>query len=281
MRQSVNVRQQQAWNGYEGEHWARNQERWDAVNEGFNAPLLDDAAILPADSVLDIGCGAGATTRLGARRAAEGRVTGVDLSGPMLDRARTTTRAEHLNNVTFEQGDAQVHPLAGRDFDVAISRYGVMFFADPVAAFTNIGGGLRPGGRMVFICAAGAEGNEWLEALASLRDCLPVGDFGATGRPGMFSLADPTRVEEVLKAAAFTRFRIRPVEGHGRWGQGAGDAADFLLDSGPGRNLLQQVDTETGDRARRRLTETLRPYEDAQGVVRMRSSAWLVTAERP
>ncbi|MEU2069954.1 MULTISPECIES: class I SAM-dependent methyltransferase [Streptomyces griseus group] len=281
MRQSVNIQQEQAWNGYEGEHWARHQERWDAVNEGFNASLLDAAAILPADAVLDIGCGAGATTRLAAHRAAEGRATGVDLSGPMLDRARATTRAEHLGNVTFEQGDAQVHPLAGRGFDVAISRYGVMFFADPVAAFTNIGGGLRPGGRMAFICAAGAEGNEWLEALASLRDCLPVGDFGATGGPGMFSLADPARVEEVLKAAAFTCIRIRPAEAPGRWGQGAGDAADFLFDSGPGRHLLQQVDTETGDRARRRLTETLRPYEDAQGVVWMRSSAWLVTAERP
>ncbi|MEU1213724.1 class I SAM-dependent methyltransferase [Streptomyces sp. NPDC005790] len=281
MRQSVNVQQEQAWNGYEGAHWARNQDRWDAVNEGFNAPLLDVASIQSADAVLDIGCGAGATTRLAARRAAEGRATGVDLSGPMLDRARATTHAERLGNVTFEQGDAQVHPLFGRNFDVAISRYGVMFFADPVAAFTNIGGGLRPGGRIAFICAAGAEGNEWLHALATLRDWLPVGEFGATGGPGMFSLADPDRVEEVLKAAAFTRIRTRHVEAHGRWGEGARDAADFLLGSGPGRHLLQQVDAETGDRARRRLTEELRPYEDAQGVVRMRSSAWLVTAERP
>ncbi|MGP3987145.1 class I SAM-dependent methyltransferase [Streptomyces sp. 3N207] len=280
MQQSANAEQEQAWNGYEGDHWARNQDRWDAVNEGFNQPLLAAADIAPGDAVLDIGCGAGATTRLAARRATDGHATGVDLSGPQLERARATTRAEHLDNVTFEQGDAQVHPLAGRDFDVAISRYGVMFFADPVAAFTNIARGLRTEGRLAFICAAGAEGNEWLQTLAELRDHLPVGGFGATGGPGMFSLADPARVREVLTAAGFTDIAVRHTEADGRWGQGAQDAADFLFDSGPGRHLLTQVDRETGARARRELTELLRSHEDAEGTVRLRSSAWLVTAVR-
>ncbi|MFE0874499.1 class I SAM-dependent methyltransferase [Streptomyces smyrnaeus] len=281
MQQIVNSEQAQAWNGYEGRHWARNQERWDAVNEGFDQPLLDAAALTPGDSVLDIGCGAGATTRLAARRATDGHATGVDLSGPMLERAEASARAEHLDNVTFEQGDAQVHPLAGRGFDVAISRYGVMFFADPVAAFTNIGRGLRPGGRLAFICAADAEQNEWLQALAELRDHLPIGEFGATGGPGMFSLADPARVREVLTPAGFTDIAVEHTEAAGRWGQGAQDAADFLLDSGPGRHLLGQVDAEAGARARHALVELLRSHEDTEGVVRLRSSAWLVTAVRP
>jgi SAM-dependent methyltransferase len=189
MRQNIDVQRQQAWNGHEGAHWARNPDRWDAVNEGFDAPLLDAAAIKPADAVLDIGCGTGATTRLAARRAADGRATGVDLSGLMLERARATSHAERLGNLTFERGDAQVHPLAGRDFDVAISRYGVMFFTDPVAAFTNIGCGLRRGGRMAFICAAGDEGNEWLQALTGLRDCLPLSDFGVARRTAGHVLA--------------------------------------------------------------------------------------------
>ncbi|MGI5347119.1 class I SAM-dependent methyltransferase [Streptomyces sp. CA-250714] len=281
MQQTANTKQEQAWNGYEGTHWARNQDRWDAVNEGFNQPLLEAAALAPGDAVLDIGCGAGATTRLAARRAVDGHATGLDISGPQLESARATTDAERLGNVAFEQGDAQVHPLAGRDFDVAISRYGVMFFADPVAAFSNIARGLRTGGRLAFVCAADAERNEWLQALAALRDLLPLGGFGVTGGPGMFSLADPARIREVLTAAGFTDLAVQHAEADGRWGQGARDAADFLLDSGPGRQLLAQVDQETGTRARQALTERLRPHEDPQGTVRLRSSAWLVTAVRP
>ncbi|MBO8193081.1 methyltransferase domain-containing protein [Streptomyces oryzae] len=281
MQQNPNAEQEQAWNGYEGVHWARNQDRWDAVNEGFNQPLLDAAAITPGDTVLDIGCGAGATTRLAARRATDGHATGVDLSDPQLERASASAQAERLDNVTFEQGDAQVHPLAGRDFDVAISRFGVMFFEDPVAAFRNIADGLRAGGRLAFICAADAERNEWLQALTELRSHLPVGGFGATGGPGMFSLADPARVREVLTAAGFTDIDVQHAEAYGRWGQGAEDATDFLFASGPGRHLLAQVDPEAGARARRELTELLRTHEDAEGTVRLRSSAWLVTAVHP
>lgn len=279
MEHIVNTEQEQAWNGYEGAHWARNQARWDAVNEGFNEMLLDAAAPGREDSVLDVGCGAGATTRLVARRAADGHATGVDLSRPMLERARESARAEHLGNVTFEHGDAQVHPLAGRGFDVAISRFGVMFFADPVAAFANIGSGLRAGGRAAFL-VAGGDGNEWIQALAGLRDVLPLGGFGATGGPGMFSLADPGRVQEVLTAAGFTGLTVEPVEAYGRWGRDAEDATVFLMGSGPGRHLLSQVDEATGERARSRLTDILRPYEK-DGAVRLRSTAWLVTAVRP
>ncbi|GGT20925.1 methyltransferase [Streptomyces kurssanovii] len=279
MEHIVNTEQEQAWNGYEGTHWARNQDRWDAVNEGFNEALLTAAAVGREDSVLDIGCGAGATTRLAARRAADGHATGVDLSRPMLERARESARAEHLGNVTFEHGDAQVHALAGRGFDVAISRFGVMFFADPVAAFANIGGGLRSGGRAAFL-VAGGDGNEWIQALAGLRDVLPMGGFGATGGPGMFSLADPGRVREVLTGAGFTGVTVEPAEAYGRWGRDAEDATAFLMGSGPGRHLLSQVDEATGERARRRLTDILRPYEK-DGAVRLRSTAWLVTAVRP
>ncbi|MEU0087617.1 methyltransferase domain-containing protein [Streptomyces sp. NPDC006274] len=280
MAHIVNTEQEQAWNGYEGTHWARNQDRWDAINEGFNDVLLTAAAIRPADAVLDIGCGAGATTRLAARRAPEGRATGVDLSRPMLERARATAHAEGIGNVTFEHGDAQVHPLAGRDFDVVLSRFGVMFFGDPEAAFTNIGSGLRAGGRAAFVVAADGGGNEWIQALSGLRDLLPLGGFGAADGPGMFSLADPDRVREVLTAGGFTHIGIERAEAYGRWGRDAEDATAFLMGSGPGRHLLSQVDEATGERARRALADILRGYE-RDGAVRLRSVAWLVTAERP
>lgn len=280
MSSIVNIEQAQAWNGYEGSQWAQNQERWDAVNAGFNEPLLTAAAIDPYDRVLDIGCGAGMTTRLAARRARSGQALGVDLSGPMLGRARETARREGVGNVAFEHGDAQAYAFEAGTFDVAISRFGVMFFADPVAAFTNIGRALRPGGRVAFVCAAEAEGNEWLQAVAALRDILPLGGFGAPGGPGMFSMADPANLREVLSAAGYEGIDTTHAEAYGTWGRDAEDAAAFLLDSGPGHHLINQVAQDVRDVARRRLVDTLRPHEQ-EGALRLRSTAWLVTAHRP
>ncbi|MFE4801719.1 class I SAM-dependent methyltransferase [Streptomyces sp. NPDC056708] len=280
MEHVANTDQAHAWNGYEGTQWARNQDRWDAVNNAFNGPLLDAAAIGAREHVLDVGCGAGSTTRLAARRAAEGRAMGLDLSAPMLERARESTRDEGPSNASFTQGDAQSHPFAPDTFDVAISRYGLMFFADPVAAFINIASALRPGGRLAFVCPAEADGNEWLQALVALRGILPFGEFGAPGSPGMFSLADPERTVRLLSDAGFEASDAVRVHADGVWGRDAGDAAEFLLGSGPGRHLLEQVGSEEQRLARRTLANALRPHERGDAVL-LRSSSWLVTARRP
>lgn len=279
MDRLVNTVQAEAWNGYEGEQWARSQDRWDAVNDGFNQPLLDAAAISEADSVLDVGCGAGRTTRLAARRARLGNALGLDLSGPMLGKARESALREGVENVSFLQGDAQVHAFDAEGFDAVISRYGMTFFADAIAAFTNLHHALRPGGRLAFICAAEAEANEWLEALASLKDLLPLGGFGKPGGPGMFSLTDPDRIRALLTAGGFTEVGVQRIEVPGKWGTDAADAAAFLLDSGPGRHLLDQVTPQEQAQARKALTTALRRYE-ADGAVWLRSSSWLVTAVR-
>ncbi|GGW54962.1 methyltransferase [Streptomyces lucensis JCM 4490] len=277
----VNTEQAHAWNGSEGAHWARHQDRWNAVNEGFNGPLLDAAGIAGHHRVLDLGCGSGQTTRLAALRAPRGSAMGLDLSGPMLAEARVGADREGVVNVSFAQGDAQVYPFEAAMFDSAISRYGVMFFGDPVAAFGNVGRALRPGGRLAFVCPADPLLNGWVAAVASLRDLLPVGDFGAPGLPGMFSLAEPDRVREVLTAAGFTDVAVEHAEAYGTWGRGAEDAAEFLLGTGPGRHLMEQAGTTARARARRRLTDHLRDHEAADGTVRLRSTAWLVTAVRP
>jgi SAM-dependent methyltransferase len=250
------------------------------VNSGFNEPLFAAAAIGVKDRVLDVGCGAGRTTLLAAQQASSGRVVGLDLSAPMLESARASARRAQVSRVSFEQGDAQVRAFEPDSFDVVISRYGVMFFADPVAAFTTIGRALRPGGRMAFICGADAGANEWLQAVATLRDILPMGGLGDPGGPGMFSLADPDRIREVLSAAGFRSISVTPAEARGEWGRDAADAADFLLGSGPGRHLMDQVGQESRERARRALTDVLRTHEE-NGAVRLRSTAWLVTARRP
>ncbi|WP_217250924.1 class I SAM-dependent methyltransferase [Streptomyces sp. AC602_WCS936] len=281
MSQIVNTEQAQAWNGPEGAHWARNQDRWNAVNEGFNEPLLDAAGITDSHRTLDLGCGSGQTTRLAALRAPRGSATGLDLSGPMLAEARSRAASEGIANVTFTQGDAQAHPFEPGVFDVAISRYGVMFFSDPEAAFRNIGRALRPGGRLAFVCPAEPSLNGWVTAMTALRDIVPLGDFDAPGLPGMFSLASPGRLRAVLTAAGFSGVAVDRVEAYGTWGRGADDATEFLLNTGPGRHFLGQVDAAAQVRVRRALTDHLRGHEAADGTVRLRSTSWLVTADRP
>ena len=277
----ANVDQAAAWNGYEGEHWAANQARWDAVNGEFNEPLVAAAAIGDEHRVLDVGCGNGQTTLLAARRAARGSAVGVDLSGPMLARARTTAAAEGITNVTFEQGDAQVHPFPASTFDVAISRFGIMFFSDPVAAFANIGRGLRPGGRLAFLSMQDLSRSEMFRVpITAIAPLVRPPDFSAGGGPGMFALADPGRVKEVLTAAGFEHVVVTGVERLACWGSDAGDSAGFFLESRPGHALLGDADADTVDRVRSALAEALRPYEQPGGV-RLPLAAWLVTATRP
>ncbi|MGW4698105.1 class I SAM-dependent methyltransferase [Kitasatospora cineracea] len=284
MPATANTAQSDAWNGPEGRHWSDHQDRWNAVNEGFNAPLLAVAAIDARTRVLDVGCGAGQTTRLAARTAAA--TLGLDLSGPMLATARALAAAEGLGDrIAFEQGDAQVHPLPAAAFDVAISRFGVMFFADPVAAFTNLARALRPGGRLAFVCMADPARTEWVRLYGTVRDLLgvPAPEPGPADGPGMFSLADPAVVHRTLDAAGFDRVRTEPVESAGRFGADPADAADLLLGSGPGRHLLTLLDPEhpadAAPRARAAFTAALAPHHGPDGV-RLRTAAHLVTAVR-
>ncbi|MEU3286062.1 class I SAM-dependent methyltransferase [Streptomyces longwoodensis] len=281
MSDIVNTEQAQAWNGPEGAHWARHLDRWNAVNEGFNAPLFDAAEITSGHRTLDFGCGSGQTTRLAALRAPQGHALGLDLSGPLMAEARNCAKREGIGNVSFTQGDAQAHPFVAGAFDAAISRYGVMFFDDPVAAFGNVGRALRPGGRLAFVCPADAMLNDWVTAMATLRDFLPVGGFGQPGLPGMFSLAAPDRIRDILTAAGFTGITVSQTQAYGAWGHGAEDAAEFLLGTGPGRHLMEQADTTAQARARRTLTDHLRDHEATDGTVRLRSTSWLVVADRP
>lgn len=273
----VNGNQTQAWNGYEGQHWADEYERYNRANDGMNQPLLDAAAITEADRVLDVGCGTGRTTRLAARLATHGHATGLDLSGPMLARARGLATTEGIGNVTFQQGDAQVYPLPDNGFDVAISRGGVMFFDDPMAAFGNINRALRPAGRLAFV---GPKDNsmsgDFARALAPLWHLMRKHTQRDTA-PGPASLGSPDRIAEVLGAAGFTDIASTSITVGMAFGDNAADAAEFMFAMGPMRFNLAGVAQEDIDRTKAAVIDSLLPYEQADGV-RLTAQMWLVHA---
>ncbi|WP_431043364.1 class I SAM-dependent methyltransferase [Streptomyces sp. P1-3] len=278
MTRIVNTQQAEAWNGYEGEHWAAHDDRYDAVNSGFNDVLLDAAAIGERDRVLDIGCGNGQLTRLAARRAPLGQTVGVDLSAPMLARARTRAAEEGVPNVAFTQDDVQVRAFPDGGFDTAVSRFGVMFFADPVAAFNNVARALRPGGRLAFLCMTTLDGTDLGTVLDAMSAHMPR-PTGPDGT-GPTSFADPARVHTVLTAAGFADVRCDHVEADQVWGRDVPDAAAFLGDWGPVAFHLRQAGPDAAARARQALTDALRPFARPDAV-RTRGTAWLVTAGRP
>lgn len=268
----VNTHQAEAWNGYEGQHWAGHHDRYDAMNGAFNDHLLRH--VRPGDRVLDVGCGTGQITRLAARR---GRAaTGIDLSEPMLAKARELAAAEGVDAVSFVRGDAQVHNLGEGTFDLAMSRFGVMFFADPVAAFRNIGRALAPGGRVAFLVLRDIP--DLNTARAAMMAHLPPPPESPDGTSPA-SFADPGYVTEVFTAAGYGEVAVTPVEADQVWGRDAEDAAGFLAAWGPIKFLLSRAEPAAAERAVAALVPALRPYE-RDGAVRLRCLASLITAVR-
>jgi SAM-dependent methyltransferase len=277
----VNTHQAEAWNGYEGRHWADNQERYDAGSEEYNAILFDAAGIRDTDHVLDVGCGTGQTTRIAAERAGGGEVLGVDLSVPMLARARELAAAEGLGNIRFEHGDAQVLPFPKGEFDVAISRFAIMFFGDPVAAFANIRQALRPGGRIAFLAMNASPRNELLPVFANVGKHITVPEPADQPKSaGPLSLADPERVRSIFESAGYADVRSSAVEASTLWGTDVDDAVEFICGWGPVRHAFTFATQAQVDAVRLDLAAALSSYETPDGIW-LRGTANLITAVNP
>ena len=281
----VNTAQAEQWNsGEDVAHWINNQARYDRMNKPFTALILDAAALRPGSHVLDVGCGCGGTTLAAARLIAPGQAVGVDLSDPMLARAQAGAEAAGLGNAVFERGDAQVRPLGQDRFDAVISRFGIMFFADPVAAFANIRSATRPAGRLVFVCWQPLAANQWLlvPRAALSEHVLPPAVLGPGNGPGMFAFADSDRVGQILAAAGWRDIEITsehvPILVGG--GGSVEDAVGFLRTGSMARMMLAGADAGTVDRAIASLRSALAPYADAEGV-HLGAAVWLVQATAP
>lgn len=276
----ANVEMAAAWDGEEGGSWARDWQRYDRSIRRYQKVLDTASGIDREERVLDIGCGNGESSRAAARAASLGSVLGVDLSKAMLERARGLSAAEGLMNVEFEQADGQIHPFEPGAYDVAISRFGAMFFSDRAAALRNIHRATRGGGRLVMLAWQGLNRNEWMQeirvALSAGRD-LPD---PSPGVPGPFGLADPAGVRGALEAAGYEDVAISSVEEPVLAGTDAEDAYRFFCGTGMARGLLDDLSGRTRSGALRSLLAMLEAHTTAEGV-ELGSAAWLITARRP
>jgi SAM-dependent methyltransferase len=264
-----------------GEHRVMHAALLDDEIRPHNERFRAAARVGPGDRVLDIGCGTGQSTREAARAAADGSVLGVDLSAPAIELARQLTARERLSNVSYLRADVQVHPFPAGYFDVCISRFGTMFFADPVAAFANIGAALRPGGRLVMLVWQARERNEWSTAIrrAIAGPDVSVPDQGAHS-PDPFALGDPESARGVLAASGFTGAGFAEVDEPVYYGPDPDVAYDLVLGLRDPKELLAGLDAVAAGQARRRLRAVLAEHDTGSGVY-FGSRAWIVAARRP
>lgn len=277
---TANAAQAEYWNADEARHWVVEQDRYDRMLAPFGARLLETAAVAPDGRVLDVGCGTGATTCDAARTAARGHAHGVDISRSMVEAARERARREGLTNVDFDVADAQTHAF-DPDFDVAISRFGVMFFDDPIAAFANLRAALKPGaGRFVFVCWQPVLENEWMVVpITAVAQHVPLPQPPAPGTPGPFSLGERDRIMTVLEGAGFRDAAIEPIDQPVLLAGGGtvDDAVTFVRRTGMARLMLSDAPDDVVARALDAIRDALGPYVTADGV-RLGSAAWLVRA---
>jgi SAM-dependent methyltransferase len=278
-RAGANAQQAAEWDGPAGAHRTRYAAVFDAEDRPHNERFRAATGVTQRDRVLDIGCGTGLSTRDAARAATAGSALGIDLSAQMLEHARRISREEGLTNIGFEQADAQVHRFPAGGFDVAISKFGSMFFDDPVAAFGNVGHALRPGGRLVLMVWQARELNAWS---TTIRDAI-AGDAElppptATG-PSPFSLGDPAVAGGILAAAGFTEVTFTDVREPVHYGPDAAVALDVVSGLRSTRDLLAGMDAGQAAEAVARLRATLAAHQTGDGVL-FDARTWIIAARR-
>jgi SAM-dependent methyltransferase len=275
----------QYWNDSAGPIWVAQQEKLDAQIGPLGALARERAAIRAGERVLDVGCGCGSTTlELANAVGATGQVVAVDISRPMLELAQRRARAAGLDDrIAFRLEDAQVADFGAASADLVFSRFGVMFFADPVAAFANLRRALRPGGRLAFVCWQPRDKNPWM--MAPVLAAAPHIQFPAPpppDAPGPFAFGDAARVRGILEAAGFAKVAHeavnRPIK---LAGDSVDDALDLFLQIGPLGALLREVKPGEQQRARviGAVREVIESFRTPRGL-EAGAGAWIVTAQR-
>jgi ubiquinone/menaquinone biosynthesis C-methylase UbiE len=272
-----NAAQAEYWNTAGGATWVAMQALLDRQMAPLSRAAIDALAPGEGERILDIGCGCGGTTlELASRVGPQGAVTGVDVSAPMLEVARRRADETGAGQVRFIEADAQVHVFARGGFDAAFSRFGVMFFDDPPAAFANVRRALKPGGRLVFLCWRAMAMNPWMTVpLQAALKYLPVPAPADPLAPGPFAFADGERVRGILAAAGFSDIRLEPHDER----IGAASLADAVTTAtrvGP-LGLLLRENPDRHEIVTAALGEAMAPYATDAGVL-LPSATWIVRA---
>lgn len=262
------------WNGKAGETWVEAHSRLDAMLAPLSEMALRKAAPGPGARVVDVGCGCGTTSIALARQGAS--VWGIDISAPMLARAREL--AEGVDNIEFSQADAASVTLTP-DHQLAFSRFGVMFFADPVAAFTNLRTGLAAGGRLVFLCWQAAQANPWIAVTAAaVQPFLPAPEETPDPRaPGPFAFAQEDYVVDILQSAGYANIACEPVTATLKLGDSLDQAMQFQSQIGPISRVLSELDDDARPQALAAAREALAGHLSDDGVS-LDAACWLVSA---
>ncbi|MGH9079605.1 MAG: class I SAM-dependent methyltransferase [Acidimicrobiales bacterium] len=275
-----NEKQSEAWNGGESVHYVDHADRYDRQLAPFTEALLEQVQLTPHRSLLDVGCGCGALT-LAAARIADSAV-GVDISAPLTDVATERACTARIDDVEFVVADAQTYGFASGTFDFLVSQFGLMFFDDPMRAFSNLRRSLAPGGRLAFVSWQGLAANEWLTVVASeVANRVELPEFGGLSKgPGMFALMDQDETTALLEAAGFAEVAFESLAPTILIGGGGtvDQSMDFLLGMGMVRGLVglagEDSHAEVVEAVRSSLTER---YEPGVGV-RFGAGVWMVTA---
>ena len=274
------------WNGQSGERWVANQARLDAMVAVFGQAAIEAAAPATGERVLDIGCGAGASSlALAARVGAGGQVLGVDISEPLIGRARALVQQD--TPALFQVADASSAELPEGAFDILFSRFGVMFFDDPIAAFAHMRRALRPGGRVAFVCWRGAAENDWVRLpVGALKGIVPPSALPDPEAPGPFSFGDRGRVARILTAAGFTDIAIAPFDASVPFGEGVtrdaaiDDAVKMTLEVGPLSRALADQPDDIRARASAAVRAAFAGLPGERSVM-INGAAWIVIARNP
>ena len=259
-----NEKQIAYWNDIAGPKWVKIGDAMDARFAAINALLLAHAAPRPGESVLDIGCGTGTTARpFAACVAPNGHVTGIDVSVPMLDVAR-----ERGGAITYLEADAQIHDFGGQKFDLLASRFGVMFFTDPIAAFTNLHAAMAPSGRLCFICWAPlADNPHWQIPFDIVRTRLGPPEPRHPHAPGPLAFSDASYVAYILAKSGFSQIAVTPTA-VSVIGKSLEDEAQIACFLGPAGALLdeKQADPETRAATREDVAAAIAEFQTNDGM---------------